>query len=515
MSEAAIVLAVTLVAACGKRESSASAPSATSSAEVPRAGKPWRTGEVCSKLTLAKRGEDESGPIQHFAWSPDHGRFVTSSTTAADTGTYRLWDAAKLRVIRTQKVTSHSGGVGTVRKARAEFAANGQVVAVAVPPKHEAWIWHVERDNLVHLKAELSLSSTLLSPDGRRALLISAWGGQKLFDTHTGVAGAAVEPGRGSSTMGAIDVWVPGGELLVTSDAASNVYLWELGPMTVKTLTRDPNTKTGLGLADIALDKDGDTLVIAHGSGTVELWSLSKGKRIRTLATGAWEPKGDFATSHGIALSPNGRSLLVQLADGSAKMWSMLDTTKSITIATPSVNAEDNHQLISAHAEFSADGAYFATIKHRDVHTTLATIYEHGEPPREVMQFEMGYPGGGEEWVGFVGWRDSGHRFVRVVKGNKREEWDPTTKTRARNLPRHDEHPSIRLRANGDLVVTRIADGERLMFREVRGGRLLVVDDRGCVSGAIEEGRSELRDENGAAPSVEAVRLAHRTGLTF
>lgn len=506
--------------ACRERQSPAVAsatPSTTASAAPVRAGARWRSDERCSPLLLAPRATGDEGTFHNAEWSGDGRRFVTASTNAADTGTFRVWDAARLTVLQTRKVTSDSHGFGSTRKARASFEANDQMLSLAVPEGAEPFIWHLKDDKLVHLESELSMTGTEVSPDGRHALLASAWGSQALFDAHTGVLGAAVHPGRGSSTMSYMEIWVPGGDVLITSDAVRNVYLWELGTMAVKTLSRDANATTPIGLADVAITHDGELLVIAHGSATVELWSIPKRKRVRTLAAGRWDVNGDSAPPHGIALSPDGRWLLVQFADGSTRMWSLPDAKKSFEISGPTLKPEENFSLIYGWAKFSADGAYFSTHKWTDpgaLQNTLATIYEFAEPPREVMRVATGNDNHGG-LVGFRSWRKSGHLFERFTEAGVRQEWDPKTNRAIRTLPgKYDEAPvSLRFELNGDFVATRVADGERFTFRELPSGALLVVDDGGCIGGAIEEGRTQLRGPDGNAPSMTAVKAAHRTHI--
>lgn len=493
------MLGLWIRAARDRREST---PTGSGPAVPATSRHPWPGRASCSTLRLANR---EDGLLRGFAWSSSGKELLLwSATKSPFERRYQRISFPSLEPL--QSVTIESASEVSPLKATAVYAANDELIVIGQPAHHRHHLWHPKTNQLVRLEPETSVTDVSVSPDGRHALVASAWGPQVLFDARTGDAGPKLDIGRGSSTMSMVEQWLPDGGRLVTSSALAAVYAWDLDARTVRPLVPEDATAPAIGVPNLGISPDGELLAIVLPNGTLELWSVDEFVRLKTLRSGSWECKGDYGVPHGLAFSPDGRWLLTAFADGSAWVHALPSGTPSYEVAESRFTADDTVAFVASWGDFSPDGKLFFTSSHSLDFTSDAyetNIFEMGAPPRRIRTVPARGPT-------IEGWGSSGHS-LRRWRGKQLEIWDPVTNASAEPAPPATTHPRAEL-VGGDLHVE--ASGRHaLTVRLLPSGRLLLVGRDGCTNGDGPEARAQLRTANGIPPSPEQLRRSYRADL--
>ena len=173
-------------------------------------------------------------------------------------------------------------------------------------------------------------------------------------------------------------------------------------------------------------------------------------------------------------------------------------------------------QFVSGSVSFSPDGRFFAT----RVPARLdgngqdhVRIYATQKRPRLVRSIDTGWYG--SHYRGFTGWAAKGHALYERATDGTLHRWDPAAnRDLGAAAEGHDQpHARYTASADGDLQLTRRADGRRVTIRELAHGKTLVVDDRGCVDGDLGVGAAELTLPSGQSPTPAQLASARRPDL--
>lgn len=411
-----------------------------------------------------------------------------------------------MKPLATRTMSGTEPRFGTHHQARGSLGRGGHLAAISVPPNRTPWLWDLDTGTVTQAPVDLALPDVHLGPDGRYALIVSPYGRQVVVEVGSRATIAEVDAATGSSTQGAVWQWVSDPALLFTSDARGRVYRWDLAAKKVEMMVAFAER----GVADLSLSPDAGRLAIARPNGGLELWSVGEDRRLAKLHEGNDTVSIDSGPPNAVTFSPDGRWLLLQLARGETWWWKTPpERSASTLVAESTLSPTDTAALpVTAEAAFSADGTHFFTrrpLSAAPPWRTMVTVYAAETRPREVMTLKTR-----EDEAYFSDWSAEGHSFWRATD-EKVVRWDPTSDQPIGEAPRGQPDPSEELYAqvDGDLHITRVADGWRRTARRHAGG-VVILDALGCLDGDLEAARSELVDERGQSPTSETITAASR-----
>ncbi len=247
-----------------------------------------------------------------------------------------------------------------------------------------------------------------ISPDGRTIVSASDDGTLRFWDVATG---------EGRRTLDGLSrrvIWVqfsPDGSRLVTCDHERRVRIWDVDSHEAVVEIHGPAARA-------TFHPDGILLAFGRSGGTIALWDLADDRLVTTLESGD-------ADVNDVEFHPDGTQLLSTSEDGSVRLWDVATGTALVTLES---------QSMAFDAEFSPDGATFAT-----------------SGPRDVIL------------------------------------WDTLTRERTAILDGHDDRvESIAFSADGELIATASIDGSIRVWRTVAGTLVTTLESH---SGAVYRAR--------------------------
>lgn len=297
-------------------------------------------------------GTGHTAPILTVAVSGD-GRYVL---TAGFDDTTRLWDTAAGQEVRSIPSPSPAPALAL------GFSPAGA----------RALIGYGEVTELLDtasgaVRARLeggSMRPLLVTSSGRVATAQLASGGVAVIDPGSGGVLWSVASGEpleqlALSDDGAVLAVRPGEPLRPRDDqlARSAVQLWDLAARRLRTRLEVPQ-RSNVALS-MALSPDGRLLVVEVGDGSLQVYDVTNGALVTTLATGAAAHPSAKST---LVFSPRGTALAFASLDGVARLWRVPDYA---LLASPAASAlvfsADGQQLVLGKPEGGAPVTYDIT----------------------------------------------------------------------------------------------------------------------------------------------------------
>ncbi len=248
------------------------------------------------------------------------GRRIVSG---GDDRSVRIWDAAtggELKVL-----TGHSEGVTDV----AFNPAGDQVASAAFNPaatrdrgnEIKQWDAATGREiRALYHKPGWYVGSVAFSPDGRRLVTFTSWGGFRVWDAADGhmiaevhrigdqEEGVAVSPADGRVAVG---------------NPEHAIVLWDPDGRRPAQYLRGHTAR----INDVTFSPDGSRLASAGADGTVRLWEAETGREIACF-------RGHTSIVVSAAFSPDGRRLVSCGADGATKVWDVDASSEVLPVPT-------------------------------------------------------------------------------------------------------------------------------------------------------------------------------------
>jgi WD40 repeat protein len=248
--------------------------------------------------TLRPNSSSHAFELASAVFTPDSKQLLIGDQI----GRLIVWDVAEGRVVDTDPLYEHTGGITAIT-----YARDGRTMATSSRDRTLiVWDWEA-RKLLVRLRGHLGEAlSVAISPDGRMLASGSADGTIGLWDTSTR------HQSRTLPVSGVIAGFSADSRLLVAW-SYRDVKLWRLADGVNTTVPLDNYVKRGIdGWADVHGVEP--YAVFGMGNGVLEHWNLATMSRVAS-----WQVhEGEVATA---VFSPNGRFIATSGANGDVKLW--------------------------------------------------------------------------------------------------------------------------------------------------------------------------------------------------
>jgi WD40 repeat protein len=210
-------------------------------------------------------------------------------------------------------------GVGCVLGSRMQDPVAMSGDAKRAIAGHEPWLWDLATGKKVCRLVAGEMTSLAIDAEGARALALGKEGVLRLIDTSSGAELGRMEiPVANPPKKGRVGFSPDGRRILVAHEGM---------PLELRDLELREISSFGAPLGSvsaIAFSRDGRRALVAGGAGTIDLWDLGAGKRVRSLA-------GSGAEVRALAFSPDGKRALSGCRGGSVGLWD-LETGKGRTL---------------------------------------------------------------------------------------------------------------------------------------------------------------------------------------
>ncbi|MBD2694301.1 trypsin-like peptidase domain-containing protein [Anabaena catenula] len=165
----------------------------------------------------------------------------------------------------------------------------------------------------------------------------------------------------------------PKGEILASGSKNGSIELWNIATGSkIRTLQGHSDR-----IESLAFSPDGKTLASGSNDETIKLWNVATGTEIGSL-------QGSFFSVYSVTFSPNGKTLASGSSDGTIKLWDVFTTNERLTLAghTTKVNAV----AFSPDGRILASGSSDNTIKlwNIDTGTEIRTLTGHSNRVNSV-----------------------------------------------------------------------------------------------------------------------------------
>jgi WD40 repeat protein len=165
----------------------------------------------------------------------------------------------------------------------------------------------------------------------------------------------------------------PKGEILASGSKNGSIELWNIATGSkIRTLQGHSDR-----IESLAFSPDGKTLASGSNDETIKLWNVATGTEIGSL-------QGSFFSVYSVTFSPNGKTLASGSSDGTIKLWDVFTTNERLTLAghTTKVNAV----AFSPDGRILASGSSDNTIKlwNIDTGTKIRTLTGHSNRVNSV-----------------------------------------------------------------------------------------------------------------------------------
>jgi WD40 repeat protein len=314
----------------------------TSAAPLPDDANP-RTDRPIKPMLLHTLNPKARGRLP-VAFAPDGKLLATGSGPSL-----RLWDPVAGREVRVLDTPLGKAGRGWVNSLA--FSPDGQTLAAAGQSKTIV-LWDPSKGEIRRqLEAADSIESVAFSPDGKLLLAGGPAGVLQLWDVAAGKIVRPFDEHKGLRSL----AMAPDGKWAASCGDGLTVRLWEVstGKMVQELYCGEP-VKPRVGpiiggpptpvarIHSAVFSPDSATLATANNDGSLWLWEVASGKKLREI-TGR---TGTFLGICAVAFTPDGKVLAT--ADGQRKTVRLWETSTGKELAEVAGDAEIGSVALSS-----------------------------------------------------------------------------------------------------------------------------------------------------------------------
>ncbi|HEU4435207.1 MAG TPA: WD40 repeat domain-containing protein, partial [Pyrinomonadaceae bacterium] len=273
-----------------------------------------------ASLTKEMVWNEQQGPVAATSFSPDSSLLAYSNDNSLIIRETKSWN-------RVREIPGGVGGYGNY-----VFTENGGLLADS-----HGNVWDVATGAHRISNRDRGGNWLALGPDGRRAIVIDAYGSLKTFDLLDLRSPLQTQPAHHDHGR-AVDYSADGKSI---ASGSERVLLWD-----AKTMTRIAPLEYDSAVWSVAFSPDGRWLVSTHGDGAILIWDVTH----RELEANLREHSGGVRS---IAFSPDGKRLLSSSEDQSVILWNAESGQKESVLTS-------HHTRVGAVA-FSPDGSWYVS----------------------------------------------------------------------------------------------------------------------------------------------------------
>jgi WD40 repeat protein len=340
-----------------------------------------------------RRFEGHSGPVNSVVFAPDGKTALSGSHDK----TLRLWDLASGREIR--RFEGHLSPVCSVAIAPdRKTALSGGADPLSASWDKKLRLWDLASGREIQKFEAPSVISIAFAPDGKTALSGSPDNTFILWDLASGreikklvgysgyVGSIAFAPDGKTALSGgtALGLWdlansykfsleirrfeghsrpvtsiavAPDGKTALSGSADGTLRLWDLASgRKIKTFEwHSEGNREGLiyhseAITSVAFAPDGKTALSVGGDSTLRLWDLASGREIRKF-------QGHLDTVNSVAFAPDGKTALSGSDDKTLRLWDLTTSSRLWDLFVgPEIKKIEAHSRAVTSVAFAPDG---------------------------------------------------------------------------------------------------------------------------------------------------------------
>jgi WD40 repeat protein len=236
----------------------------------------------------------------------------------------------------------------------------------------------------------------------------------------------------------------PNGKILASGSMNGSIQLWNIAT--------GSKIRTFQGHSDriesVAFSPDGKTLASGSNDETIKLWNVATGTEIGSL-------QGSFFSVYSVTFSPNGKTLASGSSDGTIKLWDVSTTKEILTLP--------GHTTKVSAVAFSPDGKILASGSDDRI-IKLWNVATGGE----ILTFD-----GHSDRVGSVAFSPDGRILASGSDDNTIKLWNVATGTEIRTLTGHSNRVgSVAFSPNGQILASGSDDNTIKLWNVATGTQI-------------------------------------------
>ena len=236
----------------------------------------------------------------------------------------------------------------------------------------------------------------------------------------------------------------PNGKILASGSMNGSIQLWNIATGSkIRTLQGHSDR-----IESVAFSPDGKTLASGSNDETIKLWNVATGTEIGSV-------QGSFFSVYSVTFSPNGKTLVSGSSDGTIKLWDVSTTKEILTLL--------GHTAKVSAVAFSPDGKILASGSDDRI-IKLWNVATAGE----ILTFD-----GHSDRVGSVAFSPDGRILASGSSDKTIKLWNVGTGTEIRTLTGHSNGVgSVAFSPNGKILASGSDDNTIKLWNVATGTQI-------------------------------------------